>query len=184
MGRIILHENITPDGFCDHRAVIADPEMMHYVNELLENTDRALFGRVTFQLFESYWPSVWKNKTGPDTEIIFAGLMEKMEKIVLTKTIQQFNWINTRTLRELNKKDIHRLKEISVRDMIVFGSPNLASQLIQLGLVDEYHFFVQPFIFGKGGRLFNDRTLEPGLNLKLIKTKVFNSGTVALCYQP
>lgn len=64
MGKIILHLNITPGGFCDHRSGIADEQMMESVNKLLGTVDRALFGRTTFQLFEDHWPSTWKDKKG------------------------------------------------------------------------------------------------------------------------
>jgi len=85
MGKIILHLNITPDGFCDHRSAIPDVEMMQSVNKLLVTVDKALFGRTTFQLFEDYWPSIWKDKNGSKEDIAFSGRMENMEKIVFSK---------------------------------------------------------------------------------------------------
>ena len=95
MGKIILHENITPEGYCDHRAFVADAELMKSVNDLLRTVDMANFGRVTFQLFENYWPSVWQSKNAPDSDVEFAGLMENMEKIVFSRTIKNSSWQNT-----------------------------------------------------------------------------------------
>jgi dihydrofolate reductase len=183
MGKIILHENITPEGYCDHRAFVADTELMQSVNELLGTVDKALFGRSTFQLFENYWPSVWQNKNAPDPDVEFAGLMENIEKIVISRTIKNSSWQNTRILQKLNPSEIRSLKEMSEHNMIVFGSLNLATQLIRLGLIDEYYFIVQPMIYGSGGRLFNNGGLDEHQYLKLIDTKIYRSGAVSIHYQ-
>ena len=183
MGKIILHENITPEGYCDHRAFVADAGLMQSVNDLLATADKAMFGRVTFQLFESYWPSVCQSKNGPDSDVEFAGRMENIEKIVVSRTIQNSSWQNTRILQDLNPAEIRNLKEMSERNIIVFGSPNLATQLIRLGLVDEYYFFVQPIIFGNGGRLFSEGGLDKRQDLKLMDVKSYHSGAVSLHYQ-
>jgi dihydrofolate reductase len=181
MGKIILHLNITPDGFCDHRSSIADEQMMNSVNELLGTVDSALFGRMTFQLFESYWPLVWKNKKDSENDIAFAGLMENMEKIVFSKTLAGSDWKNTRILKELNKQEILKMKEKS-GDLIVFGSPGLAGQLIELDLVDDFYFLVQPFISGAGPRLFDMDNLKAKRKLHFKKAESFDSGTVILSY--
>src|SRR5579864_1507929 len=144
MGKIILHLNITPDGFCDHRSAIPDTEMMESVNKLLGTVDRALFGRTTFKLFEDYWPSVWKEKKGSKEDIEFSGVIENMEKIVFSKTLADSAWKNARLVNELNKQEISEMKR-SGGDLIVFGSPGLAVQLIELDLVDDYYFLVHPF---------------------------------------
>src|ERR1700759_3489171 len=118
MGKIILHLNITPDGFCDHRSGIPDDQMMKSVNTLLGTVDRALFGRTTFRLFEDYWPLVWKDKKGSKDDIAFSGTMENMEKIVFSKTLSGSVWKNTRLVNELKKQEILEMKERS-GDIIV-----------------------------------------------------------------
>jgi len=181
MGKIILHLNITPDGFCDHRSAIADTEMMVSVNKLLGTVDRALFGRTTFQLFEDYWPLIWKEKKGSKDDIEFSGLIENMEKIVLSKTLTQTEWKNSRVISELNKQEISEMKEQG-GDIIVFGSPGLANQLIELDLVDDYYFLVQPFISGAGPRLFHKDKVIAKKKLHFNNVETFHSGAVVLSY--
>jgi dihydrofolate reductase len=181
MGKIILHLNITPDGFCDHRSAIADTEMMESVNILLGTVDKALFGRTTFQLFEDYWPSVWKDKKGSKDDIQFSGRMENMEKIVFSKTLSHTNWKNSRVVNELNKQEISEMKEQG-GDIIVFGSPGLAGQLIELELVDDFYFLVHPFISGAGPRLFPKEKPQAKCKLRFENAQCFHSGAVILCY--
>jgi dihydrofolate reductase len=181
MGKILLHLNITPDGFCDHRSAIPDTEMMESVNKLLVTVDRAIFGRTTFQLFEGYWPSIWNDKKGSKEDIAVSGLMENMEKIVFSKTLSSVNWKNTRIVYELKKSEILEIKETG-RDLIVFGSPGFAAQLIELDLVDDYYFLVQPFISGAGHRLFNTEKPLAKRKLHFENAQSFHSGAVLLCY--
>jgi dihydrofolate reductase len=181
MGKIILHLNITPDGFCDHRSSIADTEMMKSVNKLLGTVDKALFGRSTFQLFENYWPLVWKNKKDSEHDIIFSGIMENMEKIVFTKTLTGSDWNHTRIVNELNKQEILKMKDQG-KDILVFGSPGLAGQLIELDLIDDFYFLVQPFISRAGPRLFNTDKLKEKRKLHFKNAENFDSGTVILSY--
>ena len=82
MGKIILQENITPEGYCDHRAFVADEELMKSVNDLLRTVDTAIFGRVTFQLFENYWPSVWQSKNAPDSDVEFRCKSTYSDKVL------------------------------------------------------------------------------------------------------
>lgn len=181
MGKIILHLNITPDGFCDHRSAIADTEMMKSVNILLGTVDRALFGRTTFQLFEDYWPSVWRDKKGSKDDIQFSGRIENMEKIVLSKTLSHTDWKNSRVVKELNKQEISEMK-VRGGDIIVFGSPGLAGQLIEHDLADDFYFLVQPFISGAGPRLFNTEKLKAKKKLHFNNAETFHSGAVVLSY--
>jgi dihydrofolate reductase len=181
MGKIILHLNVTPDGFCDHRSANTDTELMESVNKLLGTVDRALFGRMTFQLFEDYWPSVWKEKKGSKDDIEFSGVMENMEKIVFSKTLTTSAWKNTRLVNELNKQEVSEMKGRG-GDLIVFGSPGLAGQLIELDLVDDYYFLVHPFISGVGPRLFNTEKLKTKKKLHFRGAETFHSGSVILSY--
>ncbi|HEY2649699.1 MAG TPA: dihydrofolate reductase family protein [Puia sp.] len=181
MGKIILHLHITPDGFCDHRTGVVNIEMMKSVNELLKSVNRAIFGRKTYHLFESYWPMVWKEKKGSEEDIIFSGLMEDMEKIVFSKTLAHTEWKNSRIIKELNKQEILEIKSQSDKDIIVFGSPGLASQLIELDLVDDYYFLVQPFVAAGGPRLFHSQP-DSKRKLEFKNLQRFESGVVILHY--
>jgi dihydrofolate reductase len=182
MGKIILHLNITPDGFCDHRSAVVNYEMMKSVNELLKSIDKAIFGRHTFQLFENYWPSVWKERKGSTDDIAFAGSMENMEKIVFSRTLTHTDWKNSRIVNELSKGEILKMKEGSEKNIIIFGSPGLASQLIEQDLVDDYYFLLHPIVMGGGPRLLNTGQQDLKRKLHLNNTQIFDSGAVVLWY--
>jgi dihydrofolate reductase len=182
MGKIILHLNITPDGFCDHRSAVVNYEMMKSVNELLKSVDKAIFGRTTFQLFENYWPMVWNEKKGSADDIAFAGTMENMEKIVFSKTLTHCAWRNSRFLNELNKQQILKITEGTAKDIIIFGSPGLASQLIELDLVDEFYFLLHPIVMGGGPRLLNTGQQDLKRKLRYNTAQIFDSGVVVLWY--
>ena len=111
-----------------------------------------------------------------------SGTMENMEKIVFSKTLVGTEWKNSRVVNALNKQEILGIKERSQKDIIVFGSPGLAGQLIELNLVDDYYFLVQPFISGAGPRLFNREKLTDNRKLHLKDVQTFPSGTVILGY--
>src|SRR5215213_6450159 len=96
MRKLIAAINMTLDGFCDHTALIADDEIHQHYNELLSNADTLIYGRITYQLMESYWPTVVKNPTGNKTTDEFAGLIQNISKIVFSHTLKNVGWENAR----------------------------------------------------------------------------------------
>lgn len=173
--------NVTPDGYCDHRAGIADDELHEFYNDLLKNADTELLGRKTFQLMEAYWPHVAENNTGSEAEIEFAKIFNEIHKIVFSKAGISTGWKNTTVLNEINAEEILKLKQKPGKDIHV-GSPSIISQLAGLGLIDEYFFVVHPIIAGDGKRFFETNNLSGQVNLSLSDTKVFKSGVIALHY--
>jgi dihydrofolate reductase len=184
MRKIIQSINITADGFIDHNAVIADEELHENANKYFRNAGTLLFGRVTYQLFESYWPHVAKERKAPKAQVKFADLADKIDKIVFSRNLKNVTWQNTTLLREVDKNEILKLKQQPGKDILIFGSPSIAAKLAQLGLIDEYHFLVQPMICGGGKHLFESYQLPHVINLKLTSTKKFRSGVVVLKYIP
>jgi dihydrofolate reductase len=185
MRELVYLINITPDGFCDHTAVAADDELHRYSTNLLKKADLVLFGRVTFQLFESYWPAVVKHSSGTDSENEFAQTIDAIDKIVFSKTLKKTSWKNTGIISNQNlEEEISKLKDMAGRNICIFGSPCLAQSLIKHGLIDEYHFCLQPVIAGHGKRFFENEIMEKRIDLKLFKTQAFSSGAVARCYRP
>lgn len=182
MRKLISYINITPDGFCDHTAVIADEELHESANSLFRSADTAVFGRVTYQLMESYWPSVAKKPTGIKSIDEFAVLIDNINKIVFSRTLKNFEWKNTKLATEALKEEILKLK-IQPGKNILVGSPGIISELTKLALIDEYYFLVQPILSGNGKRFFETVNLDKHHSLKLADTKVFKSGTVTLCYK-
>jgi len=172
---------MTVDGFCDHTAGIADEELHHHFNDLLRNADTLLYGRVTYQLMESYWPSVVKEPTGKRQTDEFAVLIDNISKIVFSRTMNKAEWKNTILKKEIITEEILEMKQQDGAPILV-GSPGLIAAFAQLDLIDEYQLVVHPVILGSGLPLFKN-SRHP-FTLHLIKTKVFGSGAVALYYEP
>ena len=181
MRKLIAAMNITLDGFCDHTAMNADDEIHQHYNELLNNSGTLIYGRITYQLMESYWPSVVKNPTGNKPMDEFAVLIDNISKIVFSRTLNNVDWKNTKLKKEIIKEEIFELKQQAGKNILV-GSPGLIVALTQLGLIDEYQLCVHPIISGSGLPLF--KNIRDKINLKLLKTKIFSSGPVMLYYEP
>jgi dihydrofolate reductase len=184
MTKLIAAINMTLDGFCDHTALIADEEIHQHYNELLSNAGTLIYGRITYQLMESYWPSVVKNPTGIKQTDEFAILIDNISKIVFSRTLKNVDWKNTKLKKEVIKEEVLELKQSrnGGSKNILVGSPGLIVALTQLDLIDEYQLSVQPIILGSGLPLF--KNIRDRINLKLLKTKTFGCGAVTLYYEP
>jgi dihydrofolate reductase len=184
MRKLIAAMNMTLDGFCNHEAMSADEEIHQHYNELLSNADTLIYGRITYQLMESYWPSVVKNPTGNKPMDKFAVLIDNISKIVYSRTLQHVDWKNTTLKKEVIQEEILELKQSrnGGSKNIVVGSPGLIVALTQLDLIDEYQLGVQPTVLGSGLPLF--KNIRDRIDLKLLKTKTFGCGAVMLYYEP
>src|ERR1019366_281794 len=121
MRKLIAAINMTLDGFCDHTAIIADDELHQHYNELLSNADTLLFGRITYQLMESSWPSVVKNPTGNKPMDEFAVLIDNISKIVFSRTLNNVDWKNTKLKKEVIKQEVLDLKQQAGKNILVGG---------------------------------------------------------------
>ncbi|MEO5889596.1 MAG: dihydrofolate reductase family protein [Ferruginibacter sp.] len=180
MRKIIAAMNMTLDGFCDHTSMIADDEIHQHYNELLSNADTLIYGRTTYQLMESYWPSIIKEPTGNKPTDEFAVLIDNIPKIVFSRTLKNVEWKNTTLKKEIVKEEILELKQQPGKNILV-GSPGLIVALTQLELIDEYQLGVQPTVIGSGLQLFRD--IRNRVNLALLKTKTFKCGAIFLYYE-
>ena len=179
MRKVVFAINITIDGYCGHETGIADDELHAYFTGLLREADVEIFGRNTYQLMYPYWHDVAVDQS--ETKIVneFAQAYDSIPKIVFSTTLTSVEWNNT-TLRSSNlREEILKLKQKPGKNIFV-GGLNIASQVAQWNLIDEYHFVVHPIIAGKGPRLF-----EAGGEhlLKLVASKTFRSGAIALHYK-
>ena len=155
-----------------------DNEFNDFAIEQTSAVGALLFGRVTYQLMESYWPT--PNALNDDPEI--AGLMNSLPKIVISKTLEKAEWNNTRIIKDNLQEEILNLKKQPGKDLAVFGSANLLSTLMQMDLVDEHRVMVAPIILARGNPLFKDAAHK--INLRLIRSRIFDSGNVLLYYEP
>jgi dihydrofolate reductase len=184
MRKLIAAMNMTLDGFCNHTAMIADEEIHQHYNELLRNADTLIYGRITYQLMENYWPSVVKNPTGNKPADEFAVLIDNISKIVYSRTVKNVDWKNSILKKEIIKEEILDLKQSrnGGSKNILVGSPGLIVAFSQLGLIDEYQLGLQPTVIGSGLPLF--KNITDRINLKLLKTKAFSCGALVLYYEP
>ena len=181
MRKLIAAINMTLDGFCDHTAAIADNEILQHYNELFRNADTLLFGRITYQLMESYWPTVVKNPTGNKPTDNFAVLIDNISKIVYSRSLKNVDWKNTKLKKEVIKEEVLEFKQQAGKNILV-GSPSLIVALTQLDLIDEFQLAVHPIVLGSGLPLF--KNIKDRVDLKLLKTKTFACGAVTVYYEP
>jgi dihydrofolate reductase len=181
MRKLIAAINITLDGFCDHTAMTADEEIHQHYSELLSNSGAVLYGRITYQLMESFWPTVVKNATGIKATDEFAVILDNISKIVFSRTLKNVDWKNVQLANKDIKEKVLELRQ-QVGKNILVGSPSLIVTLTQLRLIDEYQLCVHPVILGNGLPLF--KNINDRIKLNLLKSKTFRSGPITLYYEP
>jgi dihydrofolate reductase len=180
MRNVIFAINITLDGCCDHTKMIADEEIHEYFTHLMRDVDLLVFGRKTYQLMVPFWPEVAKNHSMTKAMNDFADKFDSINKIVFSQSLDSAEG-STRIVRANLQDEMLRLKQEQGKNILI-GGVAVPSQLIELGLVDEYHFVVQPIVAGEGRRLLEGISLQEKLQLKLVESKIFESGCVALRY--
>jgi len=184
MKKVIFAINTTLDGVVDHMKIgPPDQETGEYFIRLTRDTDTFLYGRKTYQLMVPYWPDVAKNPSGRTTGAIeFAQAFGAVDKIIVfSQSLDSVEEKRTRIVRTGLRDEVLKLKQEQGKN-IMTGGVTLASQLAELGLIDEYHFAVHPIIAGEGRRLFEGINLQEKLQLKLVESTAFKSGTVVLRY--
>jgi dihydrofolate reductase len=181
MRNVIYAINITLDGCCDHTKQVADDELLEYHTHLMQDVDLLVFGRKTYQLMVPYWPDVAKDPSETKASIEFARTFVSMNKIVFSRSLDSAEDRNTRIVRTDLRDEILKLKQEPGKNILI-GGVDIPSQLIELGLVDEYRFVVGPIIAGEGRRLLEGVSLRERLQLKLVESKILKSGCVALRY--
>lgn len=181
MRKIIAAFNMTLDGVCDHTAGIPDEEIHQHYTELLGQGDAILYGRTTtYQLME-FWRTLLENPSEEQSMNDFAAAINKIPKIVFSRTIENVDWESATIAKRALKDEVLELKQQPGKAIFV-GSRSLIIQLIKLDLIDEFQLCIYPVVAGNGLSLFeniNDRII-----FKLVKTKTFKGGAVILYYQP
>jgi dihydrofolate reductase len=172
--------NITLDGCCDHRAVLADEELHRHAAENLARADALLFGRVTYEMMEAAFCPPAGAGARPDWMEPFARMIDAAKKYVVSRTMDRVDW-NAELVRGDLGNAIQQLKRESGRGLLV-GGVKLPLALAELGLIDEYEFLVQPRLAGHGPTLFAG--LSKRVDLKLVRRLEFGSGVVAMRYEP
>jgi dihydrofolate reductase len=157
---------------------VVDDEFNQFAIEQLEEIDTLVFGRTTYEGMASYWPTPLAEQNDP----MVASKMNGLSKIVVSTTLQNPTWANTRLINQNVAEEIARLKRQPGKALAIFGSSDLTVRLMKLGLIDELRIMVHPVILGAGKSVF--RTADQRFGLKLLNVKQFDSGNVMLYYQP
>jgi dihydrofolate reductase len=181
MRKLIFAINTTLDGCVDHTKQRADEETHEYWTHFIREAGLQVFGRKTYQLMVPYWPDVLKDAAATKADREFAQAFVSTNKIVFSRSLDSIEDKKTRIVRTDLRDEILKLKKEPGKNIMV-GGVDVASQLMQLGLVDEYRFVVVPTLVGEGRRLLEGVSLPEKLRLKLVESKFFKSGSVALHY--
>lgn len=186
MRKLICHFQVSVDGFMsglngemdwtgDHH----DEAMWADVNALMATTDTVLFGRLTYELFESYWPHASANPASTQGDLGFAAWIERTPKIVFSRTLTATTWANSRVVKDL-VGEVTCLKAQTGKNLLMFGSTTAVSALANAGLVDELHVNVHPVVLGQGKPFLS--SLVATRKLELLETKRINAAVVGLRY--
>lgn len=181
MGLLTFALNVTLDGCCDHREMVADDELHDYFTQLMDDAGAMLFGRTTYELMEGAWPAVARDESAARAMREWARKLEAKTKYVVSASRRDFPWSNTVRVEGDLREAVSQIKEKTPRGVLV-GSPQLSAALEQLGLIDEYRIVVHPVLAGHGPTLFqgSDRRRR----LELVETQRLKSGVMAMHYRP
>jgi dihydrofolate reductase len=155
-----------------------DAEWNAFVQQNAGGGGELLFGRITYDLMVSYWPTRLAMQNDP----VVAERMNQLPKVVFSRTLETATWNNTKLVKGNIAAEMRKMKATPGPDLVILGSGSIVSQLAQEGLIDEYQMVVNPIVLGKGKTMFGG--LKEKLALKLINTRTFGNGNVLLCYEP
>ena len=172
--------NVTLDGSCDHRVMIADEALHRHAMENLIRVDALLFGRVTYEMMQAGWRGPAPARARPDWMEPFARTIDAAKKYVVSSTLDQVDW-NAQLVRGDLAPAVQQLKQMPGKGLLV-GGVTLPTALAELGLIDEYEFVVHPRVAGHGPRLLAG--LSKVVDLRLVSRLELDSGTVAMLYEP
>lgn len=177
--------HISLDGFVagpngEMNWIKVDEEIFEHVGKQIGQGDTALYGRVTYQMMEGYWPGAGDKPNASKHDIEHSKWYGNVHKVVLSKTLGEESLTNTTIISDNLADRINEIKQGSGEDILLFGSPTATHSLIQLGLIDGYWLFVNPIILGQGIPLFTG--IKDKTKLKLLSTRPFTSGVTELNY--
>lgn len=185
MGKIISFMHISLDGFVagpngEMDWIKIDEEIFDHVGKRIGQGDTALYGRVTYEMMESYWPTAADKPTATKHDREHSEWYAQVHKVVLSKTMKAAGLTNTKIIGDKLSDSINEIKQQTGKEILLFGSPTATHSLMQRNLIDGYWLFVNPIILCKGIPLFVD--IKDKIKLKLLTTRPFNCGVTELSY--
>jgi dihydrofolate reductase len=158
-----------------------DDAMFDFVATMTDQADTALYGRVTYEMMQGYWPKAGEQQNATKHDKVHSNWYNNVLKVVLSKTIQETGLHNTKVIGNQLSDNINKLKQQDGKNILIFGSPTASQSLLNQGLIDEFWIFVNPIIIGQGMPLF--KNITGTTKLKLVESKTFSCGVIALHYE-
>ena len=155
-------------------------EVFDFVGEMTNQADTALYGRITYGMMQSYWPTAADKPNATKHDKEHAEWYKKVSKVVLSKTINETGLTKTTIIKDQLAEKINQIKKQSGKNILIFGSPSASESLLNERLIDEFWIFLNPIILGKGIPMFKE--VKETIKLKLIESKTFDCGVIALHY--
>jgi dihydrofolate reductase len=186
MRPLVLFMHVSLDGFVagpngEMDWIQIDDEIFDYAGQRTSESDTALYGRVTYELMQSYWPTAADKPNASKHDKEHSAWYKQVDKVVLSKTMEGQQLPNTIIISDDVAHRVKALKQQAGKEIIIFGSPGASHALMQHGLIDEFWLFINPVIVGKGIPLFKD--VKELTKLTLLKSAQFKSGVVCLHYK-
>ncbi len=186
MRNLIFFMHTSLDGFVagldgEMNRISVDDEIFDFVATMTDKADAALYGRVTYEMMQNYWPTAGEQPDASKHDKEHSAWYNKVSKIVLSKTISENGLDNTTVVSDHLTDNINKIKKQEGKNILIFGSPTASESLLNLGLIDEFWLFVNPILLGHGIPLFKDAVVTT--KLKFVEAKTFTCGVIALHYE-
>ena len=185
MRKLVLFMHVSLDGFATDANgglgwISYDGELQQYAQGIVDTVGSPVYGRLTYALMAGYWPGELDNPEASEHSKAHARWVDKVTKIVFSKTMKKADWNNTIVINDNIAEEINKLKQQPGKDLVIFGSPGLTHSFMELDLIDEYQLTLNPVLLGGGKTVYQN--IKNKTNLKLVKATTFNSGVVGLHY--
>jgi dihydrofolate reductase len=186
MRKLVLFMHVSLDGYTTNSKkqmdwVIADEDMFDIAGQQTQKSDTALYGRGTYEIMENYWPTAADKPGATKHDIEHSMWYNNVQKVIVSTTLSGSEIKNTKFISDNLPDEIRKLKNEKGKEIVMFGSPTLASSLMQENLIDEYWLFINPIVVGQGIPLF--KNIKHYIELELITSQTFASGVVCLHYK-
>lgn len=184
--KLVLFMHVSLDGFVagpqgEMDWIIVNEEIFDYAAERINESDTALYGRVTYEMMEAYWPTAADQPNASRHDIEHSRWYNSVSKVVLSRTMKDKKIANMKVISDNLEQQINQLKQSPGKEILIFGSPTASHSLMQQNLIDEFWLFVNPILIGRGTPLFKD--IKAKVELSLLSSHAFSSGVVCLHYK-
>ena len=186
MRKLVLFMHVSLDGYASDSNggldwVPYDEELEKFAEEVVAEVGSPVYGRTTYRLMESYWPTVLDDPNASKHSMDHANWLQAAEKIVISSTMDKAEWNNTMLIKDNIAEEIKALKEQPGKNLVIFGSPGAAKTLLQLGLIDEFILTISPVVLGGGKSVFEGCSEK--IRLKLLSSRTLTSGVITARYE-